>query len=564
MPTADSVFGTAMITSGALSSLGSAIVVITYATFADLRRLRYVELVFYVSLNDFIASVGIALGPSPNYSTECYYQGFTSNFNYLCSIFWSSVISYQVWLIVFSGQVIKDMRPFHVICWGFPLLLSLLPYSTNMYNNPDDESTWCFVAQRSDSPPWGQLFWIFFGFYLWIFLAVAFSVVTMITIFLRLKQMHVVPAVVYSTLKRLIPYPAITLTCWVVNSCLNLYYASENIQFGTGSAAIQDLYVFAMAIATLQGFFNATAFFTLNPSVRYLWGEQIKQWTGVELTSCCCVSQLIGREQGSIILSLRDDAPVISALRQTLSENEESNNTTTNNNNSTTTNNNSKNELTRASASTVKSTATPRQSRDLSASSFSGLRVQDEIDYIPPRTITSSTATSTAGAITIDTTAATAATASTVNNNITHGRQYSSDRSRILSTSTVDPEEMRDRFSLVGATLGVLGLSSSQQRDNRQNQQQQQQQQRMPMEFDRSSSAGANNGRGLEEGTNGSIDESRGSRGSSSGGSWYSLYRLRESEWWNRSSYSNSTGGRTSGRFVPSTSSTVQQNSQNL
>ena len=81
---------------GSVSAVFSFAALVTYLLFKPLRSLRYVELVFYVSINDFIASVGVALGAQPNGSFECIFQGYSSNANYLSSILWTTVITYQV------------------------------------------------------------------------------------------------------------------------------------------------------------------------------------------------------------------------------------------------------------------------------------------------------------------------------------------------------------------------------------------------------------------------------------------------------------------------------------
>lgn len=81
---------------GIISCISCFFVIITYLLFRDLRDLRYVELVFYVTINDLLASIGISLGKTPNGSFECWFQGITTNFNYLSSIFWTTIITYQV------------------------------------------------------------------------------------------------------------------------------------------------------------------------------------------------------------------------------------------------------------------------------------------------------------------------------------------------------------------------------------------------------------------------------------------------------------------------------------
>jgi hypothetical protein len=115
---------------GTISAICSFFALMTYVLFKPLRSLRYVELVFYISVNDFIASVGVALGAVPNNSFACYFQGYTSNANYLSSIMWTTVVTYQVYLVIFYGALIKNMKPFHMFCWGIPIITASLVFST--------------------------------------------------------------------------------------------------------------------------------------------------------------------------------------------------------------------------------------------------------------------------------------------------------------------------------------------------------------------------------------------------------------------------------------------------
>lgn len=43
---------------GILSCVSAAFIILSYALFKDLQNLRFIQLVFYVALNDFIASIG--------------------------------------------------------------------------------------------------------------------------------------------------------------------------------------------------------------------------------------------------------------------------------------------------------------------------------------------------------------------------------------------------------------------------------------------------------------------------------------------------------------------------
>jgi hypothetical protein len=135
-----------------MSCFGSFSIILTYYLFEDLRRLRYVEFVFYVSLSVLIASLGKrftksyifillniyfklagALGEVKNHSSACYFQDFASTTFNVSAAFWTTVIAYQLWLVISKGQTIKDIRLFHLICWIFPAIMALLPLSTNSY-----------------------------------------------------------------------------------------------------------------------------------------------------------------------------------------------------------------------------------------------------------------------------------------------------------------------------------------------------------------------------------------------------------------------------------------------
>ncbi len=144
-----------------LSCVGCSLIILTFIMFPDLRRLRYIELVFFVAVNVLIASIGAisdfwyfyfhllifltltaggALGNVPNGSFACYFQGFTMTANVVSATFWTVVIAFQLWYVITKGQTIKDLRPFHLVCSGLPLILALLPLSTNAYGKHHSSS----------------------------------------------------------------------------------------------------------------------------------------------------------------------------------------------------------------------------------------------------------------------------------------------------------------------------------------------------------------------------------------------------------------------------------------
>lgn len=253
---------------GIISSVSSFSVCLTYAMFPELRSLRYIELVFYVSINDFIASIAISLGYSPSGSSACWFQGIATTYNFLAAILWTTIITFQVYMVVCRQNVIKDLTYAHVICWGLPLIATLLPLSTNTYALPDDESNWCFVADRSDSPKWGEIVWFVLSFYGWIWLAMLFNIVFVVAIVYRFYQMQDVPDRVVSTIRKLLLYPIIISFCWSMSTFTDLYSTVYTGEFSSSFYIVDGV---ATILAVSQGFLFAVVFFGFNPLVRKAW-----------------------------------------------------------------------------------------------------------------------------------------------------------------------------------------------------------------------------------------------------------------------------------------------------
>ena len=257
---------------GVASALGCLLIVLTYILFPNLRKLRYIELVFYVAINDLIASIAMALGPSNDGSAACWFQGLSTTGNYLSSVFWTSIITYQVYeVVVNEGSVLRNMSKIHYLCWGLPLFLTFIPLSTSTYSNPDDESTWCFVADRHNSPPWSQLFWFIASFYVWLWAAMICSAYMLVAIALKLRRLQVVPDVILSTIGKLALYPVIITVCWALNTLANIYTFSKGQNYGELSRPWTIVANMGVIMALLQGLFNALVFFAANPLVREHW-----------------------------------------------------------------------------------------------------------------------------------------------------------------------------------------------------------------------------------------------------------------------------------------------------
>lgn len=256
---------------GIVSLLASSTVLLTYGVFPDLRRLRYIEFVFYIAVNDFLSSLGASFGYSADGSVQCWIQAITTNMNVLSAAFWTTIISYQLFLITYFATVIKNTVLIHLVCWLLPLLITLLPLTTNnSYGNPDDEYEWCFFSSTSTSPTWGLFFWDLMGFYAWLWLAIIINLIFLFAVFFKLREVKL--TVMYSSiqysLNKLTMYPLILILCWAMTTVCDVI---DSIHPGVIYGGKPGLSVLTYALPCLQGLCLSISFFACNAIVRQKW-----------------------------------------------------------------------------------------------------------------------------------------------------------------------------------------------------------------------------------------------------------------------------------------------------
>jgi hypothetical protein len=181
---------------------------------------------------------------------------------------WSTVIMYQVWLIVCKKGVIKDLTGAHILCWVFPLIVTFLPLSTSTYANDDANSGWCFIANRSDSPSWSLLFWFIVAFYLWVWIAMLFNIFFMCAIMYKLYRMQEIPLRVKATIRKLLLYPLIITLCWGPEAVWDMYNQVHDVKYNKGWTIFDGLSTIS---SIAEGFLFTCVFFGLNTTVRNAW-----------------------------------------------------------------------------------------------------------------------------------------------------------------------------------------------------------------------------------------------------------------------------------------------------
>ena len=116
----------------------------------------------------------------------------------------------------------------HAVCWGVPLVVSLLPFTTNMYGKFDDDDSWCFITNTSTSPSWGALFWVLCSFYIWLWLAVIVNCVLIAKVIRRLNTLNSVENdSVKFQIQKLFLYPFMAILCWAPTTVTDIIFVTS-------------------------------------------------------------------------------------------------------------------------------------------------------------------------------------------------------------------------------------------------------------------------------------------------------------------------------------------------
>jgi hypothetical protein len=170
-------------------------------------------------------------------------------------------------------QTIQDFTPIHVFCWILPLVLTLLPLTTDTigpYKHSDhSDAEICFINPRDDSPYWTITFWYVFSFYLWLWLAIAAMIVCYSTVIYTVKstkdEFSMSSTFIFTALDKLKLYPLILTLCWTIASFVDMNNVTKPSTENNYPSVVEVLSAFP---PFLFGLFSSIAYFVKNPDVR--------------------------------------------------------------------------------------------------------------------------------------------------------------------------------------------------------------------------------------------------------------------------------------------------------
>lgn len=250
---------------GYISVAFSASVVLTGLAFPKLMLSSsrvFSHIIFFISLSDMIASIGVSLGIPSDGSPLCSTQAFLYMWFFPASWMWTAMLIFQLRCVLKYQKLWMSVRRMHIICWVTSFACATLPLTTNSYGQDDEVNNYLpcnFDGSKTAAYVWGLLTFVF---------VLLGNVVLMLYFRFDIKSDLVMTdkqrAICTST--RLYPYGM--LICWLPYTVTGLIPPSYDVHFHS------KYYKIFLLMSTMYGPVLAVIFFTQSKHGRAVW----KNW----------------------------------------------------------------------------------------------------------------------------------------------------------------------------------------------------------------------------------------------------------------------------------------------
>ena len=264
---------TAMRVSSALTICGCLAVVFVYTAHESIRQKNINKVVFYICMCQIGGAVGTMIGQPRNGSAECYTQALLTNFFPFAYTLWTSVTAYMLYRVIHRLTPLDIFSPYiQGLCWGVPLVLTLLPLTTDTFGNEDSNRGWCFYKSVKASPEWTVTFWVAANYSVLcvsVFLSILFISMSLYKVYGLAKNVsdHAIMTKLSHNVSRFIWYPVISFFCWLPES---IYDVNDSLDKGQSATLQNDttFIYFAILLPILEGLFVTIAYFTTSSDAR--------------------------------------------------------------------------------------------------------------------------------------------------------------------------------------------------------------------------------------------------------------------------------------------------------
>ena len=250
----------------------SASVILTAVVFPTMRRKLFMQIICYISAADLAGNALYIPSTRPqNGSFACSLEGFINLYAYPVSWLWSTVLMYFLYSLALKGKLPLSLPIFHGLCWGIPLVFTLLNLTTNSYGRSDDYPDYevCVLAGNYET---GTIWHTVTYDCLWLLCIVLMGYMYFRILCLRTVDLAISVEQFKLATKTLGKYPIALFVFWLPHM-LSVFLLREILW----RYNIVDYYVAALVVKILHGVATTLIFFFDSSEARYLWYELFKR-----------------------------------------------------------------------------------------------------------------------------------------------------------------------------------------------------------------------------------------------------------------------------------------------
>jgi hypothetical protein len=269
-----------------LSVAGSSSVILTLLLFKSMRSKLFMQIIAYISLADIIANVEYTMSYRPaNHNWWCSTEGFLNLYGYPCGWLWTTMLMKFLHDLAVHKEVKLSMRSAFIICWGVPLVTTLLYLAfipSGTYERPSGGNTQQLCSYGGNDFEQGFV-WHMVSYYGLFVACVGYMVYT----YLQLRKVYHVKEQrvtedperpteggespraalrrVRLTSESLLLYPLIMVVLWAP------HMVGVALSLELGSNAVTIYAFMATNLKILCGLATAVLFFWKSQAARTLW-----------------------------------------------------------------------------------------------------------------------------------------------------------------------------------------------------------------------------------------------------------------------------------------------------
>ena len=173
-----------------VSCICSLFIIVTVTIFSEMKKKMFMKFIYYIAWSDFLMNVASVFGFPRDGSALCWAQGIIQNYFALCSFFWTTMLSYSMFSIVKYGKPNLKLWQMQLICWLFPLVLTLLPLSSAAYGTGSSDFQWCIIVGKDGYSDTYVVAWSYCAYFGWLILSVILMTVWGIMSYLKIRELR--------------------------------------------------------------------------------------------------------------------------------------------------------------------------------------------------------------------------------------------------------------------------------------------------------------------------------------------------------------------------------------